>query len=362
MPANQAAGVGQAIVCSAGAEQGQHQAPEWIPLLPDARLVEARDGRKWLNDSPQALIDAFKANGADLYVDWDHEGALNMFGGRSPAAGWIKELRIAGTYGIEGRVEWTTSGRASVEGQDYRYISPWINTERIEADDEQARSDDSADGRYPRIVRIVNAALVNMPALRMSALTHEHVGHHSPAKPAGETMNKAILKALGLAETATESDAILQITEIRSKQVDLAHYVPRADFDTLNATLEKTKSDLATANEQLAERDAAKLESEITAALDAAQASGKMAPASREMWADYCRAGNLDKFKSHMAAAAPVVAPKRSTPSLPASGSDIAADAQLTNEDRHVARLLRVPTDKVAATRRREVAAREGEL
>ena len=89
------------------------QAPEWIPLVPAGQVV-GRDGREWVNDNPQLVLDAFAAGSADLPLDLEHATELKAPQGEpAPAVGWIQELQIRGGQ-IWGRVDWTEEiGRAS---------------------------------------------------------------------------------------------------------------------------------------------------------------------------------------------------------------------------------------------------------
>ncbi len=350
-------GLGQLIACesvqaAADGEEGGKRAPDWIPLFPNKKLIEARDGRKWVMESADAVIAAFdKDTTADGMVDWDHEAAgVGWVSSRAPAAGWIKELRKRGKHGIEGRVEWTANGRASVESQEYRYISPWFEITRQEIDP----STGEVKGP-PIIVKILNAALVNMPALRMSALTRREQPPTNPAARAGATMNKAILAALGLPDTGTEAEALAKIAELKlPTPVDPAAFVPKADYDTVNAELATARTALTAAETAATEVADTALAAEIETALDAAQTARKIAPESREFWADFCRTdGGLAKFKTQMATSAPVipVAP-RSAPTLPAAGEVTAAS--LTPQERKVCRRLNLTHEQYAKTRNHE--------
>lgn len=345
-------GLGQLIQCAEG-EDGSRKAPEWIPILPDAKLIEARDGRKFANPGPQTLIDAFAANQADLYLDWDHEG-VSWFGGRSPAAGWIVELKAEGSHGLKGRVEWTDKGRGSVEAREWRYISPAMRIQWPDPDDDD---DPNGDG-FPTITRIVNVALVNLPALRMPALTSEQP--NNPAKKAGSSMNKAILAALGLPDTASEADAVAAIAKLAEPQTpDLTAYVPKADHESVSTKLAETQAKLAALKTKLDEQASASRDAEINAALDEAQNSGRMAPASRPLWEKFCRDSEdgLATFKAHMAAAAPVIDPVRPSP----TNNPAPASATLSAEDRELCRKNRIPIEKFQAARERElVRAQEG--
>lgn len=70
-------------------------APDWIQLTPTGPEIQGRDGRAWTLTDPDAVVAAFRANGADLPVDFEH--ATQVKGEKGEAAlaiGWIKDLAI----------------------------------------------------------------------------------------------------------------------------------------------------------------------------------------------------------------------------------------------------------------------------
>jgi phage I-like protein len=93
-------------------------------------------------------------------------------------------------------VEWTDRGKEALEKKEYRYISPVFTS--------------SASGEITAILR---AALTNNPNLSLPALNSEQ----PPGNPAQEKPMQNILAALGLAETATEQEAIALIQAMRAQ-------------------------------------------------------------------------------------------------------------------------------------------------
>jgi len=330
------------------------RAPEWIPLFPNKRKVEARDGRVWEMDDPDAVIAAFNDDThADLMVDWDHNAAdvgyVWSSVNQAPAAGWIKELRKKGKRGIEGRVEWTEAGRASVEGKDYRYISPWFQTTSAEYDE------DGNVVALPKIRNILNAALVNMPALRMSALTRRQT--QPTAATAGATMNAAILARLGLPETATEADALTAIDRLKEANTtpDPANFVPKADYDAVTTARTTAETERDEARAALAERDKVAVDDAIEAALDDAIAQKKIAPSTRDYHRKtMARAGGADEFRSEfLATAAPVIpTTPRDEPTLPKAGEFTVA--KMNDADRVAAKRMMLTDEQFVATRNHE--------
>jgi len=139
-------------------------------------------------------------------------------------------------------------------------------------------------------------------------------------------MNKVLLAALGLPETATEADAIAAVTSLNAAKtaaapqtdktaVDLAAYAPRAD---LNAMEERALA----AEKQLADLNAAQLKKDAEAAVDEAVKNRKIAPASREQYLALCATrAELEKIKNILSTSPAIIAePQASSGAAPQSG------------------------------------------
>ena len=253
--------------------QAPPQAPEWVELIPGG-TVAGRDGRSWINDSPEKIVEAFSANKAPLPIDMEHAtDKLAPQGLPAPAVGWIEEVEIrAGA--VWGRVAWTTEGKIAVESRAYRYLSPVHVFER-------------ATGR---IVGLASAALTNTPNLFLPALNREE--EIQPETGAA--------KALGLPESAPESELVAAINQIKADRdtaTSLDKYVPRQDYDAALARA-------ANAEQSLASLLKAQRESDIESAITLALAAGKITPATADYHRAQCRAqGGLERFLDYVAAA-----------------------------------------------------------
>lgn len=187
--------------------------PDWIQLLPVAPngRVESFDNRGPY--SLQSADDVIAASFGDrdrLEVDINHSSFLSApKGGRSDAVGWITEMQ-ARADGIWGRVDWTEEGTRLVTGRAYRLISPAIRH----------------DGKK-RITQILNASLVNRPNLRgMAALHHQQEDDM--------TLLEKLIAALGLAEGASEDDAM---TALQSRLEDDAGVELQSRIDEIGLVL-----------------------------------------------------------------------------------------------------------------------------
>lgn len=263
--------------------------PEWIELIP-AGLVSGRDGRQWVNDLPQEVIDAAAAQQAVLPIDYEHSSQLKApHGEESPAAGWIEALELR-DGAIWGKVSWTPRGEAVVMNREYRYISPVFDYEK----------------ETKRIKKLVSIGLVNKPNLYLSALNREE----EQPQEEGALPMKNLFAKLGLPETATEDQALNALAKMqgdlatalnRAETPSLDRFVPRADYDV-------TLARATNAEKTITDQAAAALETAICFEVDAALKLGKITPATKDYYTAMCRqTDGLSLFKTFVTAA-PIVA------------------------------------------------------
>lgn len=168
--------------CSALALADSDTAPEWIHLIP-AGEVRTHDGRgPYRIADVAALMAASLENQGKLVLDENHSTDLAApRGEEAPARGWIVELQQRGD-GVWGRVEWTATGRAKVEGKEYRGISPVI-----------------AHRKDGTITHVLRASLVNAPNFQgLTALHQEEGTKHMDFRA-------KLLEALGLGSDADDA-------------------------------------------------------------------------------------------------------------------------------------------------------------
>lgn len=272
-------------MCALAINFHEGSVPEWVQLTPTGPELEGRDGRKWKLTNPQTVVDAFVSNGADLPLDYEHSTQIKGGEGEpAPAVGWIKELSVRMAQ-IWARVEWTSEGEWAVSEKQYRYLSPAF----------------AFDKKTGEVIAMVSAGLTNQPNFEMAALNRRQNREES------ETMDKAVLEALGLAQNATAADVVVAInklkeaetTALNSAQIpDATKFVPKADHDlALNKITDFEKADTERA-------DAA-----ITTAVDAAVEAGKIAPASKDFHVAACKANGVEAFNT-MIEGMPVIAGK----------------------------------------------------
>lgn len=291
--------------------------PEWIEVIPAGEFT-GRDGRKWINSHPTAVLASSLAGGVKLPVDVEHSTELKGPRGEfAPAHGWIEEMRITSTGAIEARVEWNEHALYMLRNRDYRYYSPAFHY--------------TADGV---VTRLSSVGLTNKPNLNFPALNQENT-MPLPAQ---------IVTVLGLAETASADDAVTAITQLKNNEQvalnraaspDLTKFVPT---ETYQLALNRAETAENTLKAQ-AEKDAETL-------VDAAIEAGKIAPANRDMYLATCRSEDGHQQFVSFVKTAPVLVNN----DKPTGGKD-GKSTTLTETELAMCRSMGITQDEFLATR-----------
>jgi phage I-like protein len=263
--------------------------PEWIELIPAGDVVEGRDGRRWINDQPDQVVDIFKNLNRSIVLDWEHASEVKApKGDRAPAAGHIEELEHRGGGAVWGRMTWTPQGGEDVQTGAYRYVSPVL----------------LYDKSTSRIVGIASAGLVHEPNLGLKALNSVNTQEDK------QMDLKKIYDALGLVDGANEDQILAAVNKLKDERAkalnkadapDLARFVPRADYDQAVARAANAEQVLKTERES-------RQGGEIDAVIAQALADGKIAPASEQYYRAQCKKdGGLDEFRTFVDAAPKIV-------------------------------------------------------
>jgi len=295
----------------------EKEIPEKIMLVPSGATVKGRDNREWKNPDPKLVALNSNTRLSALPIDENHSTDLSApKGGASPAFGWMKNICADESGALWADVDWTERGRNALAKKEYRFISPvFLHNEKGE------------------INCILRAALTNSPNLNLPALNSEQLENMNTEV----SMNKALLAALGLPETATEADALAAIKSLNAAKtaaapqtdktvVDLAAYAPRAD---LNAMEERALA----AEKQLAELNAAQLKKDAEAAVDEAVKNRKIAPASKQEYLALCATKEgLESFKKIVAASPAIIGTETQAPegTPPTGGTGVSLNAEET--------------------------------
>ncbi len=129
-----------------------------------------------------------------LLIDFDHFSDDTEKPSR--AAGWVEETAVRDD-GLWGRVRFSASGRAALEGGDYRLFSPVLGYPRRRY----------AAGEEVRPAVLLRGALTNDPRFKGMVPLSNRQGSPSATDQSNMEKYKAMLLALlGLPETATDAD------------------------------------------------------------------------------------------------------------------------------------------------------------
>ncbi len=278
--------------------------PTEIQVIPYGIDIETPKGPFTCDEeSEQSVVANFAAQQNDMVIDYEHQ---TLMGVEAPAAGWIRTAKLVnkGKEGIWAIVDWTERARQYIANKEYRYVSP-VFLKRI--------SDN-------KVIRLINVALTNQPNIDgMVPLINKNTAfqiEHTNQTKEDDTM-KELLKLLGLAETATEADAIAAVNKLKTPvqivankgvltALGLAETATEAEVTGTIMAMKQSHGQVGTLAQELAglktklgERDAA----EVVAL---AMKEGKITPAQKE-WADEYAKRNIGGFKVFVAKAPVVV-------------------------------------------------------
>lgn len=264
--------------------------PSWVELIPAGLQVKGVDGRQWINDQPQTVLNRFtalKEQGRELVFDFEHSSEHKApKGDPAPATGWGVEMQQRENGSIWVKVNWTKKGEKAVAEREYRYLSPVLIYEK----------------NSRRIVGIQSVGLTNNPNLLITALNQQN---HSETTEILMELPKEIASALGLDADDSVESAVTAIKKLkgavatannRATNPALDKFVPRADYDV---ALNQTKE----ANEKLVTIENQGRDSEIETAINQALKDGKITPATKDYHVANCQQeGGLERFKAFVAA------------------------------------------------------------
>lgn len=118
--------------------QAYADAPEWAPFLPQPGTY-AHPLYGQIDLTPERIdrfVDQFKAGIYQEKLPVDAEHDLSMSG----AVGWITDMRVNADGSADARVDWNARGKALIEGDRFRYVSPaWRETWQDPVTDEVYR-------------------------------------------------------------------------------------------------------------------------------------------------------------------------------------------------------------------------------
>lgn len=266
------------------------QAATAVQILP-AGEFKARDGRPgkdltWKIDDQngRALAAAMTKHHqrVKFQFDYEHQSMLAEENGKpAPASGWATTFEWRDGDGLYAtNVQWTASAQQMIEALEYQYISPVILYDKTTG----------------VITGVVNASLVGIPALDLSPVAQQRMARMNASftsslnDPEQSPMNpilKALLAALGLAETATEQEAVTALTALKS-QADsvggLNTQIAALKTQTPDPTKWASVDTINQLNTQIAQLQAKFNTTEVDQLIERARAEGKVVAAVEPVW------------------------------------------------------------------------------
>jgi phage I-like protein len=214
------------------APYGELAAPMRLPGGGEVTITQVLD-----RESAEVIAEKFRASAAQpnfpgMLVDFDHFSHDDDKSTR--AAGWIEEVE-ARDDGLWGRVKFSASGRAALEGGDYRLFSPVLGF----------APRDYREGEKVAPVVLLRGALTNDPRFKgMLPIANRDQSLSAQENQNNTTMDyKAkLLALLGLAATATDAEIESALT-------------PATDNMAAGKQLPEVKNRLVALEKQLVEHD-----------------------------------------------------------------------------------------------------------
>lgn len=320
-------------------QAGEQGAPAWIRLLPWGE-IPLGDGREPFfldHDAAENILTAFAGRGNDMVVDYEHR---TMSGDEAPAAGWIKELKIA-VEGLWARVDWTDRARQYIENREYRYFSPVVEL---------------GEGRV--VQDLLHVGLTNFPAIANlpPLILRQGAGKSDMGNERqGEAMIEKLRGSLGLGAEAGEVEVLAALENYRSVMALVQELGQELGLDEANvSTVKGAVLALKSGQDRLTAIDAEltalrqeRQQEKAAAAVETAIQAGKVSPAQRDWALKY--AGSDPEGFAAFVAAAPKVVPV-TEPGEPAKP----AGQGVTPEEMQMCRAMGLDPEKFKATRQAE--------
>jgi phage I-like protein len=210
----------------------------WYQIAPcgefphaETKTVQVLDSTAHVKMANRFVEESKTPNFAGLRIDYDHFSYDTEKS--SEAAGWITGLQNRDN-GLFAQINWTPTGKAKVQGGEYRFISPvWMAPRDVQP---------LGNGRV-RPIRLDTAGLTNDPNLKgMVPLSNRNNQAGDPGNNEKDKM-KSVASALGLSEDASESAVLAEVTKLKNRAVE----VDTTPLKNRITTLETENKNLLTA-------------------------------------------------------------------------------------------------------------------
>ncbi|MGE3348196.1 MAG: phage protease [Ramlibacter sp.] len=298
------------------------------------------------------------AGRAEFNFDYDHQTMLvPTTGQKAPASGWASRFEWRNGVGLFATdTRWTAPAAASIDAQEYRYISPVI----------------SFDPDTGEVTDVLHASLTNFPDLMQMAAVSDAVAALNATFNHQEndlTLLASLLTALGLPAETTETAALTAVAAMKVK-ADKAAAVPTALSAALGlaATADEAAalSAVAALKTQGATGDATTLqtiqslqgtvaaltakitEGEVNGLVEAAIKDGKLLPAQKD-WAIALGKSNVAQLSAFIKDAPAVAASLAATQSGGQGQGGNGAAAAVTGTETAVLSAMGLSADEFKA-------------
>lgn len=217
----------------------------------------------------QRLVAAFERAGRQLAIDYNHASLNSVDADEARAAGWFDlGLRDDGLWAVN--VTWTEQAAAYLRAREYRYTSPtWAE-------------DDSGPVELLNLALTINPATLGALPLVASLTRHltAPAVETPPSPGAGEEHTVLrIASALGLPETAPETEVATRAAALRNFEATVLERLGVTDREAAVAALEEREARLQQASARVSELEAAAEEAEREQLISAAVREGRLTPA-----------------------------------------------------------------------------------
>jgi phage I-like protein len=288
------------------------------------------------DEARAAVSSAFMSHGMDrLPIDFDH-GMLSPLksADSSAAAGWFVPMVHSASGALMATdVQWTPRAAQMLRDREFRFFSPALRIENSTG----------------RVTKLINVALTNLPATKdqMPLVANDK----EPPKHSGE-LEHNMQKLFKLIGANDEGEAMVIASEWNRTGEQILTLTSTKTLADALAAIEanaKLPAEVKRLSDVIADRDKADADRDRDALIVTLSEDGKLPPALHE-WAKTQSVESLTAFGE----GAPVINEE--------NHEQKAADKspQLTDEDKHIAKVTGVSLEDFTAQRKLELSAKEG--
>ena len=168
-----------------------------------------------------SIVNRFEMLAADdgfpgLLIDRDHFSLDTSK--ESKAAGWAMKLRNRAGK-LEAQIRWTSSGRADVEGGDYRFFSSVYDQDQVEELGKRTVKNRKKPVRAVRPLQLDRLAITNDPNNKgQRPISNRDSGMKPDGdQPENQPTMKKVNTLLGISDEASEDAAVAEISKIQNR-------------------------------------------------------------------------------------------------------------------------------------------------